>query len=181
MWNADPSQLQWRWNDREFARQKRNKGRGRWESRRMQTTGSPLRELCWGWESERRLIAALVERPGLSSPSLQTDDTAEGKRELAWGKEEKEAPVWVYKFTSYPWPNTQTVSSTRRPIITPASLSPASSSPSAPQRRTHHHSLNGQMCSPLDLGQRNSSIPNPCLSSKNTRTRLVINRYLCCD
>lgn len=124
MRNADPSQLEWQWNDTEFARQKRNKGRGRWESRRMQTTGSPLCELCWGWESERRLIAALVELPGLSSPSLLTDDTAEGKRELAWGKEEREAPLWVYKFTSYPWPNTQTVSSMRRPIITPAALSP---------------------------------------------------------
>lgn len=110
----------------EFAKQKTatDKGRERRESRRMQTTASPLCELCWGWESERRLIAVLVELPGLSSPSTVTDDTAEGKRELAWGKEEKEAPLWVYKFTSYPWPNTQTVSSMRRPIITPASLSP---------------------------------------------------------
>lgn len=44
------------------------------------------------------------------SRALLTDDTTKGESELARGREEGEAPLWVYKFMLYPWPNTQTVS-----------------------------------------------------------------------
>lgn len=136
--NTGSKLLEWRWNGTEFARQRKGN-----EQRKKKTRVSEDANywLTFLWTllgmriRERRLIAALVELPGLSSPSPLTDDTAEGRRELAWGKEENEAPLWVYKFTSYPWPNTQTVSSMRRPIITPASLSPCffiSFSPNAP-------------------------------------------------
>lgn len=60
---------------------------------------------------------------GLSSPALLTDDTAKGESELARGREGGEAPLWVYKFMLYPRPDTQTVSSTQLPIITPIALS----------------------------------------------------------
>ncbi len=66
-------------------------------------------------------------------------------------------------------------------LIYPSLYPPGSSSPSASVHKTHNDSLNGQLCSALDPGQSNASISNPCLSSKNTWTRLVINRYLCCD
>lgn len=57
------------------------------------------------------------------SPALLTDDTTKGESELARGREGGEAPLWVYKFMLYPWPNTQTVSSMQLPIIIPIALS----------------------------------------------------------
>ncbi len=96
-------------------------------------------------------------------------------------REGGEAPLWVYKFRLYPRPNTKQCRPCSCLLIYPLLYPPGSSSPSASAHRTHNDSLNGQLCSPLDPGQSNASIPNPCLSSKNTWTRLVINRYLCCD
>lgn len=121
MWNftSMPRTLTHRW----LARQK-NKGRGRRVSLRISTTGLPLCELCWGWESERCLITALIELFGLLSLALLTDDTMEGKSELVRGKEGGEAPLWVYKFILYPWPKIQTVSFMQLLIIKPITLSP---------------------------------------------------------
>lgn len=97
-------------------------------------------------------------------------------------REEGEAPLWVYKFMFYPWPNTLTVSSMQLPINIPIPLSSRFFISFKPLcNTTQNDSLNGQLRSPLDPGQSNASISNPCLSSKNTWTRLVINRYLCCD
>lgn len=147
----------------------KNKGRGNLVSLWMQTTVLPLSELCWGWDSERM------------SPVLLTDDTTEGESKLARGREEGEAPLWVYKFMLYPWPNPKLCRPCSCLLIHPSLYPPSSSFPSASAHRTCNVSLNGQRCSLLDPEQSNASIPNPCLSSKNTWTHLVINRYLCCD
>lgn len=90
---------------------KKKKGRkeqrqGEPVSLRMQTTVLPLSELCWGGESEGWVIAALVEPAWADEPS-SANWWHHGGRESVWKREEGEAPLWVYKFMLYPWPNTK--------------------------------------------------------------------------